>query len=182
MDTKTCEKCGWVLPMRHPANHCPICKTWFKEGICTKCGKPVTFYRYGKRTCKECYDKYVRTPRDNQAMQQRRVDFYNEWVEKISKIPKDYPTLTEDQWMEAVKHFNGCALCKSDDVDTRGYFIPFKNGGRYCDWNIIPVCDKCATEIRLNPNYFKNRRPAGLMDIVDYLEVRIDAALARSKK
>lgn len=111
-------------------------------------------------------------------MLNRRREIYNEWIESIRKIPKNYPTLTEEQWMEAVKHFGGCALCKDESIDARGYFIPFKLGGRYCDWNIIPVCAECATTARRNPNYFLWSRPAGLMDVIDYLEVKINNAKA----
>jgi hypothetical protein len=100
---------------------------------------------------------------------------YNEWLEKIKAIPKNYPTLTEQQWMEAVKHFNSCALCGNESIDARGYFVPFNKGGRYCDWNIIPLCERCATKTKTNPNYFLDR-PTGLANIVDYLEVKINGA------
>lgn len=177
---KTCSKCGWVLAIQHPLTHCPICRTPFNVGICSVCKKPIEYYRRGRRVCKRCYDTVWRTPRDHMTMMNRREEFYAEWIENISKIPKSYPTLTEEQWLAAVKHFNGCALCKSETVDTRGYFIPFNKGGRYCDWNIIPICDKCATEYRKNPNYFKRNRPDGLMDIVDYLEEKINGAIEKS--
>ena len=112
-------------------------------------------------------------------MVQRRRDMFNEWRDLILKIPKNYPTLTEAQWMEAVKYFNGCAICGSESIDTRGYFIPFKSGGRYCDWNVIPMCEKCATNAKTTPGYFLVSRPVDMLKIVDYLEERIDAALRR---
>jgi hypothetical protein len=105
---------------------------------------------------------------------------HDAWVERIKKIPRNYPTLTEAQWLEAVRHFNGCALCDDESVDTRGYFIPFVRGGRYCNWNIIPVCYKCALKARALPNYFLWDRPKDLLKIIDYLEERIDEALAKS--
>ena len=108
---------------------------------------------------------------------QRRKAVYNEWVEKVKLVPRDYPTLTEEQWMEAVKHFGGCALCGEESIDARSYFVPFKDGGRYCDWNIIPVCSKCALKTRTNYNYFLYERPKGLINIISYLEVRLNAAL-----
>lgn len=184
MTTKTCEKCGWVLAIQDPKLYCPICGTRFKVGICSKCGKPVEYYLHNRCVCRYCYDTVVRKPGAMQRVRQRRRDVYDEWLAKIRQIPKDYPTLTEEQWLAAVKHFNGCALCKEPVVDTRQYFIPFKYGGRYCDWNIIPVCDKCAERTGgykkkvANYNYFlKEPQPIGLMDIVDYLGGKINEAI-----
>jgi hypothetical protein len=110
---------------------------------------------------------------------------FEAWKKKISTIPKDYPTLTEEQWMRACRHFNGCAQCGDEDIEARGFFIQFKEGGRYCDWNIIPLCQKCAADWKLSPNPFRaawsrdnanrafNRRNC-LKDIVDYLGGIID--------
>lgn len=180
MTTKTCSNCGWVLAIQDPLTHCPICNTKFSEGICAICKKPVKYYRHNRLVCKHCYDTVTRKPDDNKRLKQRRIDVYNEWVAKVKRIPADYPRLTEAQWLAAVKHFNGCALCQSETVDTRWYFIPFKEGGRYCDWNIIPVCDKCAVKIRITPNYFLYERPAGLIKILDYLEDKVNGAIAKS--
>ena len=57
--------------------------------------------------------------------------------------------------MRACRHFNGCAKCGDETIDARGFFISFKNGGRYCDWNIIPLCSKCAADWSLDKNPFK---------------------------
>ena len=132
--------------------------------------------------CKKCYDTTTRKPDAMKQVMRRRREVYNEWIEKIKTIPKDYPRLTEAQWLEAVKHFNGCAMCNSEYVESRWYFIPFKLGGRYCDWNIIPVCYKCATKIRNNPNYFLHERPVGLIKIIDYLEEKVNEAIRRSSE
>lgn len=114
-------------------------------------------------------------------MRQRRIEVYQDWLEKIRKIPKDYKTLTEEQWLQAVRHFDGCALCGAESIDTRGYFVPFELGGRYCDWNIIPMCSKCATKNKTNYNWFlEAKQPVGLVDIITYLEVKVDAAIKKS--
>jgi hypothetical protein len=120
----------------------------------------------------------TRKPTARKDVRERRIAIFEEWRAKVMKVPKSYPTLTEDQWLAAVKYFNGCALCESETVDTRWYFIPFKLGGRYCDWNIIPVCDKCATKVRVNPNYFLYERPTGLINIINYLEDKLNGAIA----
>ena len=169
------------MDIHDPSPRCPICKTKFEYGICAKCGKYVKFYRDNRLVCKECYDTKTRTPNDNQAKERRRAEFFKEWCETIGRIPRSYPTLTEEQWLAAVKHFGRCAMCQDERIDARGYFIPFENGGRYCDWNIIPVCDKCAMRMKKDRNFFlAYNRPKGINDIVDYLEEKINAALARS--
>lgn len=179
MTTKTCKKCGWVLAIQDPNVYCPICHTRFEVGICKVCKQPVEYYRNDRCVCRTCYDTVTRKPDAKARVTQRRSDIYAELLEKISRIPRTYPTLTETQWLQAVKHFNGCALCESESVDTRGYFIPFKKGGRYCDWNIIPICEKCAIRPKKNPNYFLNRRPTGLINIITYLEEKIDEAIRK---
>lgn len=182
MTTKVCTNCGWELAVQDPNNFCPICHTRFKIGICNKCGQVVEFYGSDRGVCRECY-LASRTPGAMQRVRQRRDAIYNEWLDKIRSIPKSYPTLTEVQWLEAVKFFGRCALCESESVDARGYFVPFKLGGRYCDWNVVPLCEKCAMKVKTNPNYFQSYpRPVGLDKIIEYLEVRLDAAIAKSRK
>ena len=179
MTTKTCNNCGWVLDIRDKRTKCPVCGTRFEYGICRVCGKPVKYYRHDRIVCKLCYDTVIRKPGAMERVYQRRREKFEEWKSKIASIPKDYPSLTEAQWLAAVKHFNGCALCGSEDVDTRGYFIHFSHGGRYCDWNIIPTCEKCAAKTTKPTNPFLNR-PAGLNGIVEYLEEKVNAAIEKS--
>lgn len=113
------------------------------------------------------------------------------WKEDISKIPTPYTTLTEEQWLEACNHFGGCAYCGRDQIDSRAMFIQFKDGGRYCNWNIIPACEKCETMYKSTDNPFlrmdqkiNNRRDSQarkyglsltkLARIVDYLHSKME--------
>ena len=128
---------------------------------------------------------------------------FDDWIEKVKQVPKDYPTLTEAQWLEACNFFNGCARCSSEEIDTRGFFVGRELGGRYCDWNVIPLCSKCAKMWQLNKSMFvyayhkdlvKNDpryRPLGassstrefrdsLDKLVAYLEVRLNNAIGIS--
>lgn len=92
--------------------------------------------------CDKCYAAY-----DREWHNKRRdaaAAKYDEWITLIAEIPTPYKTLTESEWLEACKHFGGCAYCGSDNVDARAMFIKFKDGGRYCAWNIVPMCEKCA--------------------------------------
>ena len=92
--------------------------------------------------------------------------------------------------MEACTHFNGCAYCGGDNIDARSMFIQFKDGGRYCNWNIIPACERCETSRKSSPNPFLrmddtyirgNKQPAkkygftleNLDRIVGYLQERM---------
>ena len=176
MRTKVCKKCGWVLAIQDPTRYCPICKTRFYEGICTKCKQPVEYYR-DRLVCRKCYDTVVRRPDEQQRVKQRRAQIYKEWLARIAKVPKTYPTLTEDQWLKACKYFGGCAFCGAESIDSRGYFVPFSEGGRYCDWNMLPLCERCATATRLQPNAFASGcRPKRLVEIINYLEDKLNAA------
>jgi len=115
----------------------------------------------------------------------------DEWLKKIKALPYPSPALTEEQWMEACKHFGGCAYCGEASIDARSMFIPFKDGGRYCAWNIIPSCEKCETGRKEIPNPFLrmdnslNRSPEAcarkygytlenLQGIVDYLQTKME--------
>ena len=128
------------------------------------------------------------------------VERFDLWLDKVKRVPKGYPTLTEAQWLEACNFFNGCARCYSDEIDTRGFFVGSELGGRYCDWNVIPLCTKCAKMWQLDRSMFryaydkdcmkgdKRYIPLGdpnarkefqtsLENIVKYLEVRLDNAI-----
>lgn len=154
MATKTCKKCGWQLSTKDPRLSCPVCKTPWTEGVCKICGEYTTNLSPTRGVCKPCRNE---TARDIALDYQRRLtdkseETYAEWLKMIQQIPKPYKTLTEEQWLEACRYFDGCALCTRSHISTRAYFIPFSDGGSYCAWNIIPLCDICATALKLQKN------------------------------
>ena len=185
MNTRVCDKCGWVYPATSRVGTCIVCGTVLTHGACCECGEYAEELVEGK-FCRSCFNSLYNTP----AQRRRRAKEYKKyaaiyaaWLGKIKSLPKDYPTLTESQWLEACQHFNGCAYCGSDSIDARSYFIEFSEGGRYCDWNIVPACERCASAARIQKDPFKrlvdaNKKPA-LRGIINYLEVRLDAAVAR---
>lgn len=192
MNTKTCKNCGWVYPITQPGRKCPICGQVFDIIVCTTCGKPTPFEQLevGRPTCKACAAAYDRTVMARKM--QFLSDQFDEWLAKINAVPKNYPTLTEEQWLEACLFFDGCARCHSKDIDTRGFFVDATLGGRYCDWNIIPLCEKCASTWNLTKNVFihtlrRDYKAHGtehrecLLQIIKYLGGKLDAA-ARSGK
>lgn len=142
---------------------------------------------YYKQYCKECFDKkqikYYATSRAQLAA--TKDSLTNDWLYKVKQVPENYPTLTQQQWIEACKYFDGCAFCGEHSIDTRVYFIDFSDGGRYCDWNIIPACEKCALRAKVQKNPFKKINATAtyttpiLDKIMQYLEVRLDAAIEK---
>lgn len=187
MPTKKCSKCGWEVAHTYRATICPVCGTRYVDGPCRVCGK------YSKRLvngthCVSCYReqyKIADATRDWRKRKRAESDAaYAAWLDKIAALPKDYPTLTQEQWLRACAHFNGCAFCGAASIDARVYFIPFKAGGRYCDWNIVPACEKCAVRIKLMPNTFAylERAPERdkLLGIIKYLEAILDAAVEKA--
>lgn len=91
------------------------------------------------------------------AHRKRAKQEYVQWKERIASVP--FRPLTEDEWLQAVKYFNGCAICGADSVDARCFFISAKEGGKYVAWNVVPACEKCATHLRTNLNPFEMLDP-----------------------
>lgn len=149
MNTKTCSKCGWEYPIEWPGRKCRFCGEPFLESPCSHCGT-ITTLRNG--VCRPC------ETRQHAAWVRERKNLANDamrdWLKKISNIPQPYKTLTEDEWLEACKHFGGCAYCGDANIDSRSMFISFKTGGRYCAWNILPACEKCETLRRSESEHY----------------------------
>ena len=197
MNTRVCKKCGWVYPATQPGTKCVVCGEPFDEVICRTCGKLVSGKdRVPKRNqCKACHNAEERMHMIKYDGE-RDAGFeikYKEWLARIAAVPKNYPTLTEEQWMNACRHFRGCAQCGNEAIEARGLFIAFADGGRYCDWNVVPLCDKCASEWKKCPNPFRlawtrdnnsrsfNRREC-LERISKYLGGKLDNAIKAAKK
>lgn len=169
MNTKKCKKCGWEYPFITPYPSCRFCGTWFTVGICKVCGEYSDDIIPSTKLCRTCYNKrngvyqkrVKRTTEDNQKKYRRLVkeadDRFAAWTKRLSEIKTH--TLTEDEWLEACRYFGGCALCANDSIDARGYFVRFEDGGKYNACNVIPVCDKCATEIKYQSNPFRQMNP-----------------------
>lgn len=189
MNTKKCSKCGWEYPISHPDRTCRFCQEPFKQVPCTSCGTPTDIEKIYHGLCRACQTMQNKQWRHNRKDNADKK--YEEWLEKISTIPTPYKTLTEEQWLETCKHFGGCAYCGSMDISARSLFIPFKDGGKYCVWNVIPACEKCETAVKMIKNPFNrmdqqvHRAPANqarklgftldnLQTIVDYLQSKME--------
>lgn len=187
MNTKKCSKCGWIYPTEWPGRRCRFCQEPFIDGICSCCGEYSE--KLHNTICRACHTKQHREWR--MRRRDTAVDSLSKWLTKIAELPYPSPALTEEQWMEACKHFGGCAYCGGTDIDARSMFIQFRDGGRYCAWNIIPACERCETARKDVPNPFLrmdsslNRSPAAsarkynftlerLSNIVGYLQGKMD--------
>lgn len=169
MSTKTCKGCGWVYPLITPYSTCRFCGRSFTEGICSICGERSDDIIPSTKWCRKCYNKrngvyqkrVIHTTDDNQKYYRRLCKEADErfaaWIEQLKSITTH--TLTEDEWLECCSYFGGCALCNSDQIDARGYFIRFEDGGKYNACNVIPICDKCATAIKYQSNPFRQMNP-----------------------
>lgn len=155
--------------------------------LCTKCGKvvPKELLAKNRITCKPCFNAFNK--RVKEGTKKRLADELDEWLALVKAVPKSYPTLTEQQWMDACRFFDGCARCHSKEIDARGFFIGPAQGGRYCDWNIIPLCERCAGVWDVNRVTFMRimRRDQearsheyreSLFRIVEYLHGRLEKA------
>lgn len=99
--------------------------------------------------------------------------------------------ITHKHWLEVCGYFKKCAVCAENEIEAKYFLVPFKKEGKYCNYNIIPICLKCRamidnTNIKDNPFYLKyrriRRRVKGIKDnrfadniikAIEYLERRI---------
>ena len=103
------------------------------KGYCTACDKAAS-YRSAARRLEKINNQY------------------SEWLDKIKD--KDFHPLTEDEWLDACKHFEKCAYCATREIEARSMFIGVNEGGRYAAWNVIPACEMCSTALKTTPNPF----------------------------
>lgn len=147
--------------------------------VCSKCGLDIPTSECYKRA--ECQNCVVQKRRANHASKAALagVTRYTKrelikaeaqlevWQERIAAVPKDYHTLTEDEWNRAVKYFDGkCAFCQDNKYVHRGMFLLVDQGGRYCDWNMVPICATCIVKPKdKNPFRFMNTAYIGSKSI-----------------
>ena len=185
MNTKKCSKCGWVYPMEWPGGTCRFCHGPLDYQRCCRCHKYVTKLYSG--ICIEC-SKAAHYEWVHKKKEQAN-DALSDWVSKISTQPTK--PLTEEQWIKACKHFGGCAYCGNANIDVRSMFIRYKDGGRYCAWNIVPACERCETVrksihnpfLRMDQSFYRGSSdPAkkygfsleNLQRIVEYLQSNME--------
>ena len=109
MNTRKCKKCGWEVPATQRGAKCPVCREPYEEVVCSKCGKLVSGKDKVKSSkialCRECHNATEREHMVKYRMKHyaRLDELYEQWLEKVQIVPKSYPTLTEEQWLEACR-------------------------------------------------------------------------------
>lgn len=176
--------------------------------VCSKCGLDIpTSLCYTRPECKDCGVQKRRVLHSGEANMAGNARYlkrekirdqakYEVWQEYIAAVPKDYHTLTEEEWNRAVDYFGGlCAFCQENKFVHRGMFMLVDQGGRYCDWNVVPICETCIVKPKdKNPFSFMNTVNAGrksiaytrkynkkkLTKIIEYLEPILLKAIEES--
>jgi len=119
------------------------------RSTCPICGKRAVHYSEDALRARENAWVRYNTAEHSQKRQQELDD----WLALCNKQPMQI--LTEEDWLEACNYFNKCALCTEQEIDVRKFFIRFEDGGKYTPWNIIPACELCATDLRIQHNPFR---------------------------
>lgn len=144
-----CTKCGLDMPVE-------LC---YERLGCQKCIVHLARLKQRERSkgpmagyanSKEYYR--ARTKRTRRICQ-LQLEVWQDWVKKV---PEDYHPLTEEEWQDALKYFDyKCAFCQLNDFEVRGMFLTVGQGGRYCNWNMIPLCMTCTHRSPNNKNPFR---------------------------
>lgn len=188
VELKTCVKCGYQMPKMSTKRICPACKTpWPLAGPCARCGTYSDSLMSSDHYCHECHSA------SNLEIYHKMIeDTFKQYKEWKDKVPKEYTLLTEEEWLSACSYFNKCPICNAGTIDTKMYFIPFRDGGKYTAWNILPVCEKCAVGIRINKCQpfehimrVSSSRVAGrkiIKEVTTFLEGRINEQEGKGNK
>jgi hypothetical protein len=178
-DVRVCPKCGWVYPVSYPMATCRFCHTIIPAGICRHCKQYTEHLVSDRMLCRVCYN--MEHSAFSKQYYLRREEAFKEsfetWLEQIKDLPKSL--LTEQQWINTCLQFNSCAICRSESIDTRTFFIPFTLGGRYTSWNIFPTCERCNKIWQSEPNPFKNVSCFGRHDRRDFVDTESFNKLVR---
>lgn len=172
---RLCKKCGWEFPNSFTKSKCKFCGTEFDYQHCSKCDGwfPLSeFYRYKSgrnkgclnKVCKKCtferkriWDKLFpeqNLERVKRFMNERRRVADSRYADWVDMTNIKFKPMTEQQWIEACRYFDGCAICGAEEIEVREFFIPFQQGGRYTAWNMFPMCGKCAVHTKSSGNPF----------------------------
>ena len=188
---KVCPVCGFTFPMLGNACKCYSCGTNWHEGICRLCGKYSD--NLGRSLmCREHANSNEKKHKQR-SYERIRTD-YQQWREDIKTIPQPYSPMSEEDWLRTCRFFDGCAICSSKHIDARYLFVPTKDGGRYCAWNTIPVCNVCLKLLRnttldpfksimdMHKNYNGLVRFSDKRDVVNKIKGYLYKELEKTKK
>lgn len=148
-----CSLCGWEYPPTFTGSKCKICQTLLPEQFCTICKRKLSLDDFEltpkgiKGYCKDCTSKINKEARQKrfELRFNKAKNLYEEWLKKVSHATDQ--RLSETDWQKTCRRFKGCSICGNPHIEIKGFFIPFKDGGKYAAWNIIPLCYDCSLRI-----------------------------------
>lgn len=159
MNTKTCPNCNLIYPANYRFRRCINCSTELSHHICVACKVllPISEFRIAggvrRGTCVQCR---VQQSKEKDAAHPgrkakrvrnnflRRMAVAETRFEALMAVDKKLPPLSEHEWLEICRHFGGCAICGSEQIETRKLFVNFRDGGKYNKLNVLPLCGKCS--------------------------------------
>lgn len=155
MSIKTCPSCGWEYPSSYNQKTCRFCgesmATNYKCCLCQSDLDTTAAAKFGEWWCRSCardlvilYEMHLADSAEN---------FFGRWKKLLAEQLRD--PMSPSDWNATVAYFNGCAFCGDPVVTTRIPFVDMTDGGYYAEWNILPVCDSCATFRKKYRNPFK---------------------------
>lgn len=160
--TRACQHCKWKFPETYKKRVCMFCEGPMDTFKCYKCKEWFhhTDMRPKNDYCKQCeLDRRNvqrrKRPHLAAATYQRKLYKYNkeemDAMEKLSEVrDMSYKPLTEEEWLTVCSYFDGCAICGSEFIESRSFFLPVRKGGRYTAWNVILTCGTCAEATMTN--------------------------------
>lgn len=172
---RVCSECKWVYyPGDKALVRCRFCGSLLPYQVCSTCGEtyPVHYMSQGKtagsivRTCKTCksnesneYNK-LRRKRLADNLQVAYAERQGEF-ETITKriVDNQGGVLKEWQWYDKIKHYNGCATCRSQSADIRAIIIRPSVGGKYTSNNVLPMCEHCYGLLSMHENPLVSMNP-----------------------
>lgn len=116
---------------------CPHCKSVHSltaPNKCRVCGKEILTAEERKK----------RNSMLSMATQQRKADRIQAVIDELKPLQVSLPTLTEEEWLKACKHFKRCAICEKEDIEVRFMVLRPDEGGKYNRGNVLPTCTRCA--------------------------------------
>lgn len=118
--------------------------------ICTPCRKKA-WAAYDKANP---HLKQLRNDKHYKKQVQEAETAYELWLSKANVPLKP---LSEAEWLEACRYFGGCAVCGSEHIEVRQFFVTPGQTDQisYSAINVFPTCGTCATHTRKVANPFK---------------------------
>lgn len=174
---RVCPKCGWYYPpsSKH-LKKCKFCGTIFDAQVCKYCNEtfstaeakaysdtPGTFIA---RICPTCAEQVIKLSRKelNTTKFNTRIncikrlhEMYNTHISFYKKLHTKNTTISRLN-TELVRNYRGCFFCMSQ-IDSYRMIIPPADGGRYDEFNVIPLCKECAKMLDYDKNILVAAEP-----------------------